>query len=120
MMVTDRQRTALAIAAELRQWQPTVWVLSPLPLADNANLRFQVKNENREEILARLGSWGFSVRPCGEIPRLTYTGMEPAAIFEIVLPAERQAIVDDRTIRRDEVVSAEVKAFRKLHGLAPR
>jgi hypothetical protein len=48
MMLSERQRTALAIAAELRRWEPTVWVLSPLPLADGANLRFQVKNEDRE------------------------------------------------------------------------
>jgi hypothetical protein len=33
------------------------------------------------------------------------------------LPADRPAIVDDRQGISDEIVSAEQKAYRKLHGL---
>jgi hypothetical protein len=117
MMLSERQRTASAIAAKLRRFEPTVWVLSPLPLADGANLRIQIKTEDREAALAKLGSWGFAIRPAGEVPRVTFTGMEPASIYEIKIPRERQPVVDDRAIRHDEIVSAEVKAFRKLHGL---
>jgi hypothetical protein len=117
MMWSERQRTASSIAAELHRWEPTVWVLSPLPLADGDTLRFQVRNQDREAILAKLSSWGLSIRLHGELPRVTYVGLEPASVYSIELPRERQTIVDDRAVKRDEIVSAEVKAFKKLHGL---
>lgn len=61
-MLTERQQTAAAIAAEL----VSAWVVSPLPLDGNAKLRFQVLDSNRYQVIE------------SPLPRICLDGMKPA------------------------------------------
>jgi hypothetical protein len=39
------------------------WVVSPLPLDDNAPLRFQVMDSNRDAVISKLASWDWALFP---------------------------------------------------------
>jgi hypothetical protein len=61
---------------------------------------------------------GWSLALCSSGPRFIPDGTAPlASVYESAFPADRPAIVDDRQGISDEIVSAEQKAYRKLHGL---
>src|SRR5262245_35276588 len=95
-MLTERQKTAQAIAAELHRLG--AWVVSPMPLADNAALRWQVLDTDREAILEKVSSWGWSAALKNTVPRFTPRGPVPSSVYEIDLPRPRQAVVDTRII----------------------
>jgi hypothetical protein len=66
-----------------------------------------------------LKDWGWQPEYICFQPRITYSGMQGACVFEIDIPRERQLIHDDRTIR-DEIADrekAEVAAMRKHLGM---
>jgi hypothetical protein len=92
-----------------------------MPLNDDSKFRFQVLDTERERLLELLRSWEWQPAFCGSLPRVTFTGMQAACVYEIDLPRERQPIVDDRTIRGEiadrEEESAELAGWRKYLGL---
>src|SRR5262245_49977285 len=119
-MLTERQKTAQAIAAELHKLG--AWVVSPMPLADNQSLRWQVLDVDREAILEKVFSWNWSAALKNTVPRFTARGPAPSSVYEIDLPRERQAVVDTRMIPGEiaerKKSADEIKAMRKHLGLS--
>src|SRR5262245_2521565 len=118
-MLTERQKTAQAIAAELHKLG--AWVVSPMPLADNQALRWQVLDSDREAILEKVSSWGWSAALKCCVPRFTARGPLPSSVYENDLPRPRQPVVDTRTIRGEvaehKKSAEELEAMRKHLGL---
>src|SRR5262245_26480600 len=118
-MLSERQKTAAAIAGELHRLG--AWVVSPMPLPHNQSLRWQVLDVDREAILEKVSSWGWSAALKCCVPRFTAQAPTPSSVYEIDLPRERQAVVDTRTIRgeiAEQKKSAdEIEAMRKHLGL---
>src|SRR5262245_33095676 len=118
-MLTERQKTAQAIAAELHKLG--AWVVSPMPLADNQALRWQVLDVDREAILEKVSSWGWSAALKNTVPKFTPGGPLPSSVYEIDLPRERQVVVDTRRIpgeiSEQKKSADEIAAMRKHLGL---
>jgi hypothetical protein len=122
-LLSERQQKAEQLARELRKLEG-VWVSSPLPLDDSAKLRIQVLDSRKNEVIELVCGWGFIPAFCGPLPRVTYTGLLAASLFDIDLPRERTPIhQDDRTIRPAELASdkrentpLEVVQMRKYLG----
>ena len=92
-----------------------------MPLDDNARLRFQVLDADRQEVLEQLSQGDWSPIFCGTAPRIGFDGWKLASVFEVDIPGEGQPVVDDRRIPRDELASpkksdAEVAALRRYLG----
>src|SRR5262245_11320908 len=120
MMLSERQKTAAAIAGELHRLG--AWVISPMPLADNQSLRWQVLDVDREAILEKVSSWGWSAALKCTVPRFTARGPSPSSIYEIDLPRERQPVPQDRSIPHSEIAerkqtAGELMAMKKHLGL---
>jgi hypothetical protein len=119
-LLTERQRTADALMRELHRLG--AWVVSPLPLRDDAQLTFQVLDTDRSQILPKLSEWGWGTTLAGNTPRITNRGMEAATVYQLDLPRDRQPIADDRVkgtvseYNRREKTPAEVEAIRKYLG----
>jgi hypothetical protein len=62
------------------------WVVNPQPLQDE-RLRFEVLDDQREPILAKLGSWDWSPRLCCAgsrfIPKGNGAVLQPTTLYEI-------------------------------------
>jgi hypothetical protein len=118
--LTERQQQAQALTHELQRLG--AFVLSPMPLSDDAKLRFQVLDDDREFLLGKISSWGWSPTLQGAVPRFTPQGALPSTIYELDLPRPRQAVVDDRTIKGEiasnKAANAEVEAFKRLRLLS--
>jgi hypothetical protein len=119
-MLSERQKTAAAIAGELHRLG--AWVVSPLPLDDKQALRWVVLDTDREAVLEKVVGWGWSPILKNTVPRMTAKGPEPATTYEIDLPRPRQVVVDTRIIPRSEVVERkrtadEVAAVKKHLGI---
>jgi len=114
MVLSERQQLARRLADDLDRMDG-VWVTSPLPLDDNAKLRVQIKDIDRNEVLQLLKDWGYDPVCISVLPRVCTTGLIAACLYEIDLPQPRQEIVDDRAIPKDDVGrrgrDAEVKAM---------
>jgi hypothetical protein len=122
-MLSERQKTAAAIAGELHRLG--AWVVSPMPLDDKQALRWVVVDADREAVLGKVVGWGWSPILKNTVPRFTARGPVPATCYEIDLPREHQVVVDTRIIPRSENVeqerrqsAAELKAMRKHLGIA--
>jgi hypothetical protein len=105
MLLNERQQKATALAREMGKMDG-VWITSPLPLDDWAKLRFQVLDSNHNEVLQTLKDWGWEPTFVSPLPRITFTGMQSAACYEIDIP-QRQVIVDDRRIPDAELASTK-------------
>jgi hypothetical protein len=114
--LTERQQQAQALTHELQRLG--AFVLSPMPLADDAKLGFQVLDDDREFLLGKISTWGWSPSLQSCVPRFTPQGALRSTIYELDLPRPRQPVHDDRSIRGERsdkaAVHAEVEAFRKL------
>ncbi len=116
MILTERQHTAEALRHELNRIG--CHVINVMPLAPDKHLRFQVLDDERAAMLEKLSSWGWSPTIISSGPRFCLDGTaRPASTYELRIDDDRPPVVDDRSVKRDEVVSGELKAFRKLHGL---
>jgi len=115
-MLTQRQETAQALADQLHRLG--AWCVSPLPLAEGSKLRFDVLNDQRDAIIAKLISWGWYPRPCGSSVRIAPAGTgnlpQPAMSYEIALP-KTTAATPTQT-HHGELVDLAQKAKRKLHA----
>ena len=121
MTLTERQKTAEALAREINR-MGHAWVTTPLPLDASAKgIRFQVLDSAREKILERLASWDWSLTWCGSVPRITHKGLEQASLYEISIPADGPPVADDRKMVPGELAErkktqAEVEAVRRYLG----
>jgi len=108
-VLSERQQVARNLAHELGKFDG-VWVTSPLPLDDNAKLRFQLLDLERNHVIQTLKDWGWNPVCLSVLPRVHSTGLIAACLYEIDLPRERQPVHDDRTIPRGELASAAPRA----------
>ena len=106
MVLTERRQLARNLAHELGKFDG-VWVTSPLPLDDNAKLRFQLVDMERNHVIQTLKDWGWDPVCLSVLPRVHSTGLIAACLYEIDLPRERQPIIDDRTIPKDAIPDRE-------------
>src|SRR5262249_24913875 len=91
-MTPTREQKAKALSDEIHKLGG--WVVS-MPGA--AVMRFQFLNDARcEPALQRLREGGFEPTGCKAGLRFTPQGAEPCYTYELHLPPERQAVVDDR------------------------
>lgn len=112
--LTERQQTAKALADELHKLG--CWVVNPMPLSPDAQLRVQILDRDCVRVLEEVSGWGWSPAMCSAGIRFLPDGTAPIAnIFEITIEADRQPIVPDRRIVGD-IESNEVRQYRKLHG----
>src|SRR5262249_2879908 len=94
MPLSERQQTAQALAAEINALG--AWCVSPMPLDNNARLRFQVLDSDRDKVLEKLSSWHWPPIFVGTLPRICNNGWKLASLYEIDLPRERQFVHDRR------------------------
>jgi hypothetical protein len=116
MALSDRQQLAKSLADELSKMDGA-WVTSPLPLDDNAKLRVQSMDIDRNGIIQWLRDLGWEPVCISVLPRICATGLIGACLYEIDLPKPRQNILDDRhsgelatTKKRDHEVEAMLTA----------
>jgi hypothetical protein len=116
MLLNERQQKAQALSHEMAKMHG-VWITSPLPLDDSAKLRFQLLDTERDRVLELLRSWEWQPAFCGLLPRVTFTGMQGACVYEIDFPRETP-VPDDRTIQvgLTDREKAEVAGMRKYLG----
>jgi hypothetical protein len=122
MVLNDRQQLAQALTREINGLG-CAWVCNAMPLRDDEELKLQILDENRSQVLEKLSNWGWSPTPCGNLPRITSKGFCGATLYQLDLPRQRQAIADDRVkgtvsdeYNRREKTPAEVEAMRKYLG----
>jgi hypothetical protein len=123
MVLNDRQQLAQALTREINGLG-CAWVTNAMPLRDDEQLRLQVLDDHRSQVLERLSNWGWSVTPCGALPRILPSGFKGATLYQLDLPRQRQPIADDRVkavgvsddSNRREKTPAEVEAIRKYLG----
>jgi hypothetical protein len=104
-----------------------VWITSPLPLNDDAKLRFQVLDNRKNEALQTLTDWGWEPRFVQILPRIDAASFKviPAAIYEIDLPKERQSVPDGKIFgevyspEEKKAAAAFIATYRKAIGLKP-
>ena len=86
-----------------------------MPLAEGQNLRFWVSDYEKRDVLQALADAGYG-EPIfrGMSPQVDVKSYSMGLVnnFELALPAERQPVQDDRTIRGD-VVDREKQAAEK-------
>jgi hypothetical protein len=100
-LLTPRQETAQRLARELQSFGATV--TSVLPLEEGKHLRFWCSDYEKKELLQQLTDAGHQFVFLGMSPQVdvkTYS-MGLVNNFEILLPADRQPVHDDRMIPRD-------------------
>jgi hypothetical protein len=94
-LLNERRKKADLLARELQQCKGC-WVVSPLPLDDNTRaLRFQLLDENRDEVISELCASGWIPNMVSPFPRFTGTGLVAAHMFEVEIPKERQPVPQD-------------------------
>jgi hypothetical protein len=122
MVLNNRQQLAQALTREINGLG-CAWVTNALPLRDDEELKLQVLDEKRSQVLEKLSQWGWSPTPCGSLPRIANGGFHGATLYQLALPRDRQPIADDRVTgtvseeyNRREKTPAEVEAIRKYLG----
>jgi hypothetical protein len=124
-VLTPRQETAQRLARELQSFGATV--TNVMPLEEGKNLRFWCSDYEKKELLQQLKDAGHEVVFLGMQPQVdvkTYS-MGLVNCFEMLLPADRQPVQDDRGIiprdiadRREKDREVE-KMFEAIYGKRP-
>ena len=117
-MLTERQKKAEVLARELKEMGAAV--TNPMPLADDANLRFRILATLADPILEALkeGDWNAHFITSG--PEFRLDGTTPLAnTYEVDIPTPRTAVPDGRIAGEigREKPSAEVEAMLKAVGM---
>jgi len=90
-VTSQRQELAQALSETLRKLG--AFVTNPLPLADNAALRFDVKRDACELLCSKLISWGWRPFPLGETTRVLPEGNsalpQQVMVYELMLPKDK-------------------------------
>jgi hypothetical protein len=123
MLLNNRQQLAQSLARELQKFAG-VWIISPLPLNDNNQLRIQIleASGDRNKIFQAINDWGFGTPVFVNMtPRIIGSGMAMASIYEIKIEKERQPIADN-TIRGEladphKKSDYEVEAVKRYLGI---
>jgi|SRR5262249_50459889 len=110
-VLSNRQQLAKRLAVELDKMDGA-FVTSPLPLDEQAKLRVQIKDMDKNRILQWLKDLGWNPVCISVLPRICNTGLIAACLYEIDLPRERQPIHDDRTIR-GEIATTEKSNYER-------
>ena len=110
-LLNKRQQMAAALARELDDLAG-VWVDSPLPLADSAKLKVHVLDTERNYFLQTVRDLVFEAVFITIKPRVDFSGMLGASMYEIDLPRERQPIIDDRKIM-GEIATSEKSSYER-------
>ena len=67
------------------------WVTNAMPLSDD-KMRFEVLNDQRETVLAKLASWDWHPRPCDMGARFIPSGngavLQPTTLYELLAARE--------------------------------
>jgi hypothetical protein len=124
-ILSERQQQAAAITRELQKFDG-VWVISPLPLDSNSQLRVQILEAScdRNKIFQAIADWGFGTPVFVSMtPRIIGSGMAMASIYEIPIEKERQPIVDNRITgeladSQRKKSNIEVEAVMRYLGMA--
>jgi hypothetical protein len=106
-VLSERQQVARNLAYELGKLEG-VWVTSPLPLDDDAKLRFQLLDLERNHVIQTLKDWGWNPVCLSVLPRVHSTGLIAACLYEIDLPRERQPIPQEDIGRRERSRETEL------------
>jgi hypothetical protein len=86
--LNERQKKAAAVAQEITRLGGHV--VSPMPLRDDdKELRIQILDKDKH-IVQAIQDWGWTPTYGGPLPRVTFTGFEPATIYKIEIPIERR------------------------------
>jgi hypothetical protein len=110
MMLSERQQLARSLACELGKLNGA-WIINSMPLDENAKLRIQVLECDRNTVFQAVQDWGFEIPAFVSMqPRVTHNGMALACVYEINIPKPQQAIIDDRRIPTDEIADPQKKA----------
>jgi hypothetical protein len=120
MVLTDRQMLAQALTKEINSLG-YAWVCNALPLKESEELRVQVLDENRQQVVEKVSNWGWALTPIGCLPRITPSGFHGATLYRLDLPQDRPLVATDNPVMPSELVSreksaAEVKAVMKYLG----
>ena len=118
-VLSNRQQLAKRLAVELDKMDGA-WVTSVMPLHDDAKLRVQIKDMDKNRILQWLKDLGWDPVCISVLPRICNTGLIAACLYEIDLPRERQPIYDDRIqgeIAKPEKSSYERESILKYLGI---
>jgi hypothetical protein len=123
MQLSPRQEQAAAVADQLQALG--AHVITCLPLAPEQELRFQISDLLRDQLISKVCEWGWIPTPVGPLPRFTPNGLEAASVYEIRIEHERQPIVDDRrTIYGEratrEKTPHEHEMLRRYLGMLPK
>jgi hypothetical protein len=103
--MTPRQLQSAALAHHIQNLGG--WVSSVMPLAADANLRFQILDKDRDAILEKLASWDWASVLVSSYPRICNGGWEAGSIYEISIPQERQPIVVERKLHGGEIAEKD-------------
>jgi hypothetical protein len=119
--LSERQKAAERLTRELQSLGATV--TNVLPLADGQNLRFWIDDYRKKEVLQQLKDADYQVVFCGMTPQLDVKSysMGLVNVFEIPLAADRQPVLQDGTIPKDEIGKrsrdAEIrKIYESIYG----
>ncbi len=90
----QRAREALALSMMEELQRLGAWVVNPQPLRDD-KMKFEVLNDQRESVLAKLASWDWNPRPCDMGARFIPSGngasLQPTTLYELALPRDEEA-----------------------------
>jgi hypothetical protein len=108
-LLTPRQETAQRLARELQALGATV--TNVLPLEEGKNLRFWVDDYKKKTLLQELKDAGHEFIFLGMSPQVCVKSYSMGLVnsFEVVLPADRQPVQDDRGIIPRDVVDRREK-----------
>ena len=81
-LLSERQQKAEQLSQELRQLFG-IATLNPMPLADDAKLRFQVLDADRNRVVEQLCAAGWIPAFVSPLPKVTTNGLIPAGVFEV-------------------------------------
>jgi hypothetical protein len=116
-----RQKKAEDLARELGK-MPGCWVVSPLPLDDDARgLRVQILDSERDKVITTLCEWKWLPAMVQNHPRFCPDGLKAASLFEVEIPKERQSVLPDSPkvsgeLARREKPNVETEAIRRYLG----
>jgi hypothetical protein len=123
MVLNNRQQLAQALTREINGLG-CAWVTNAMPLRDDEELKLQILDENRSQVLEKLSQWGWSPTPCGSLPRIANGGFHGATLYQLALPRDRQPVpADDRMIQgelaelKKTTSSTELEGIRKYLGM---
>ena len=98
MLLNNRQQQAQAIARELQKFDG-VWVINPMPLNDNNQLRIQILEAScdRNRIFQAVADWGFGTPAFVSMtPRIIGSGM--AALIPPNTPHALEVLEDTEVV----------------------